>query len=90
MITTLLTRHGRGTLTAVGLALALLVTSCSEPASPPAETPPPAASEVTPEPAPPAETSASPPPVAAAPAGPIPVKVSLFSWPGYGFWFITK
>jgi NitT/TauT family transport system substrate-binding protein len=103
MITNLLTRHGRGTLTAAGLALALLVTSCSEPTPPPAETTPPPAAETAPEPVPapaaetppPAPPAAEPapepaPPEAAAPAGPIPVKVSLFSWPGYGFWFIAK
>jgi NitT/TauT family transport system substrate-binding protein len=97
MITTLLTRHGRGTLTAAGLALALLVTSCSEPTPPPAETTPPPPAEATPAsaaetpaPATPAAEPAPAPPAAAAPSGPIPVKVSLFSWPGYGFWFIAK
>jgi ABC-type nitrate/sulfonate/bicarbonate transport system substrate-binding protein len=32
----------------------------------------------------------TPAPAAAAPAAPATVKVSLFSWPGYGFWFIAK
>ncbi|MBL9160038.1 MAG: ABC transporter substrate-binding protein [Verrucomicrobiales bacterium] len=88
-----------------GLALLslglLFLTSCSEPTPPPtapeappaAEAPAPAPAEPAPapaEPAPEAKPEPAPAPAAAAPAAPTTVKVSLFSWPGYGFWFIAK
>ena len=57
------------------LSLGLLfLAACSDTTPPAAETPAP---EAKPEPA-------------QAPAAPATVKVSLFSWPGYGFWFIAK
>lgn len=65
------------------IASALFLAACGgnppapEPESPPAEEAP----SEAPAPAP-AETGAAP--------APAPVKVSLFSWPGYGFWFIAK
>lgn len=45
-------------------------------------------SEPAPEPAPPETPTEAP--SAEAPTAAAPVKVSLFSWPGYGFWFIAK
>ncbi len=81
----------------------LTLTSCSEPA-PPEEPPAEEAAEPAPAPEEPAEPEApaepeekpapkpEPKPKAEAkPAKePTTVKVSLFSWPGYGFWFIAK
>ena len=72
------TRHVASLFSA--LLLAFFLSSCSEPSKP---------EEAVSEPA--EETSVETP----APAEPEPteiptVKVSLFSWPGYGFWFIAK
>lgn len=63
----------------------------AEPA--PAETPAPAEAPAEPapaEPAPKPEPAPAPAAEAKPAAEPATVKVSLFSWPGYGFWFIAK
>lgn len=58
------------------LSFSLFLNACSEPVAPPAE----AISEVSD-----GVLNSAP-----APAAPAMVKISLFSWPGYGFWFIAK
>lgn len=82
----------------MSLAAFLALASCSGDPAPPEE---PEVEEAAAEPAPAPEAPAEPEP-APAPAEPKPevaekpakapakVKVSLFSWPGYGFWFIAK
>lgn len=59
---------------ALFVAALLLLGGCSEPATEAPEAPKESSAETAVAPA----------------AGPAPVKVSLFSWPGYGFWFIAK
>lgn len=82
----------------MSLAAFFALASCSGDPAPPEE---PEVEEAAAEPAPAPEAPAEPEPapapaepkpeVAEKPAkGPAKVKVSLFSWPGYGFWFIAK
>lgn len=80
----------------MSLAAFFTLMSCSGDPAPPEEpaaeeTPAEVPAEPAAEPAP-AEPEAKPEPVAETkPAkAPAKVKVSLFSWPGYGFWFIAK
>ncbi|HVH07839.1 MAG TPA: ABC transporter substrate-binding protein [Myxococcota bacterium] len=57
------------------LILAVLLAACGD-------------SEPVPPPAAPAPKEAAAEPTPA--AGPIPVRISIFSWPGYAFWFVAK
>lgn len=88
----------------LSLAALFALTSCSGDPAPPEEPvaeetapetpaePAPAEPETKPEPKPALAPKPEPKPAAEAkPAKePATVKVSLFSWPGYGFWFIAK
>ena len=88
----------------LSLAALFALTSCSGDPAPPEEPvaeetapetpaePAPAEPETKPEPKPAPAPKPEPKPAAEAkPAKePATVKVSLFSWPGYGFWFIAK
>ena len=92
----------RTSLQIAGLFTALLLTSCSEPPAPDpdTETTKEASTPDAPTSEPVAKPAAEPSPKEAPPeekpipkkatAEPQTVKVSLFSWPGYGFWFIAK
>lgn len=65
------------------LLAVLLIAACGESDPPASEEPSQPAAEAAPSPPP------APPPAAAA-GDATPVRVSLFSWPGYAFWFVAK